>query len=102
MPGTPTLRDVFARVSNKNPIIPGGLAEEPPPDHANMMVAQLTKVALWKRFLFCGELGLGQEESRAPVRPHVNVADGTAIREQRSGRMAASWYFRLFMRCDVV
>ena len=48
-------------------LVPGGLAEEPPPDHASMMVAQLTKVAVWKRFRFCDELGLRQEESAAPA-----------------------------------
>ena len=69
--------------------------EEPPLDHASMMVAQLTQVAVWKRFLVCDELGRGQEESGAPARPHVNVVDGTAVAEPRSRRMAVSWCFGL-------
>ena len=97
-------------VCRTKPLVPGGLAEEPPPDHVSMMVAQLTKVAVWKRFRVCDEFGLGQEESGAPARPHVNVADGTAVpeprserKEPRSERMVASWCFGLLlMRCDVV
>ena len=83
-------------------LVLGGLAEEPQPDHASMMVAQLTKVAVWKRFRVCDELGLGQKESGAPARPHVDLTDGTAIREQQSQRIAASWCFGLLMRCDMM
>ena len=75
---------------SKKTLVPGGLAEEPPPGHGSMMMAQLTKVAVWERFRVCYELSLGQEESGAPARPHVNVADGTAVLEPRSQRMAAS------------
>ena len=78
---------LFARDINS---IPGGLVEELPPDHVSMMVAQLKKVAIWKGFRVCVELGLGQEESGAPARPHGDVAGGTAVPEPRSQRVTAS------------
>ena len=84
------LSETFWHACRTKILVPGGLAEEPSPDPTSMMVAQLTKVAVWKKFRVCDELGLGQEESGAPARPHVDVANGTAIREPRSQRMAAS------------
>ena len=71
-------------------LVPGGLVEELPPDHASMMVAQLKKVAIWKEFRVCVELSLGQEESGAPARPHGDVAGGTTVPEPQSQRVAAS------------